>query len=1181
VSSINSEPSLLSLEKILEKITEVTLQIQQSQSLDEVLQWTIADVRALLQTDRVLIYRFLANEDAVIAFESVGSTWEPLIGQLIYDACLQETWAERYRQGQITSIADIHAGHLHTCHVELLERLQVQANLVVPILNQNNLWGLLIAHHCRSTREWQSLEVQYLQQMALHLGIAIQQADLQQSYQSLQAEVEQRPIVEALTDRQETKAALQEREYYYAQILDALQEMVFCKAPGSIVVYANKAACDYYGMTLEELHGITDVPFNQLDFTQQYLQDDLHVFTTGEVVNRAEEPNQRSDGEIRYFHTIKSPIFDADGNVSQIVGIARDVTERQQAESLLRRYERIVSATTDGVSLVDRNYIYQVVNQTYLAWNQKSYDAIVGHSVSDLLGQEFFETVAKPRLDRCLAGAVQQIIETWQTYADGQRRYIRATYTPYVELDGTISGVVINLHDLTELKQVEEALRLQSTALEACADIVIITDRQGNIEWANPAFTKITGYFLEEAIGKNPDELLHSGQHSSHFHQSLWQTILSGQTWRGEMISRRKDGSLYPEAATITPVRDAQGNIHHFVAIKQDISDRKQNELATQQQTERERMIQAITGRIRQSLDLNQILYTTVTEVRQVLAADRVLIYRFNSDWSGVVIAESISEGWQSLLGIQMANTYFIETEGQLYLQEKSRAINDIYTAGLAPCHIEMLEQIQVKAKLVVPILQENNHLWGLLIAHHCQSPRQWQPFEIALQQQLATQIAIAIQQSELYEQVQTLNTNLELQVQERTAQLQQALDFEALLKRITDKVRDSLDESQILQTAVQELATELDIECCDAALYNLEHRTSTVAYEHIHARVTPAKGLVFSMDANPGIYNQLLQGQCIQFCFTSLWTSNYRDTIDQQSAILGCPFQNEQGVIGDMWLFKPQQECFSDAEIRLVQQIANQCAIALRQSRLYQTAQAQVQELERLNQLKDDFLSTVSHELRSPMSNIKMATQMLEISLNHLDILTDKSSPVNRYFNILREEGQREINLINDLLDLARLDAGTDFLNFTEVNLQVYLPHLAETFVERMRQQQQHFVLQIPSDLPPLPTDEPYLERILTELLHNACKYTPSGETITVSVQATTAGMEIRISNSGVEISPTEYERIFGKFYRIPNNDPWKYGGTGLGLALVKKLVERLGGNIGVESGDGQTTFILEFGFS
>ena len=245
--------------------------------------------------------------------------------------------------------------------------------------------------------------------------------------------------------------------------------------------------------------------------------------------------------------------------------------------------------------------------------------------------------------------------------------------------------------------------------------------------------------------------------------------------------------------------------------------------------------------------------------------------------------------------------------------------------------------------------------------------------------------------------------------------------------------------------------------------------------------------------------------------------------------------------------------------------------------NQFYQSAQAQVQELERLNQLKDDFLSTVSHELRSPMTSIKMATQMLDISLNHLGLLDDESSTISRYVKILQEEGQREINLINDLLDLTRLESGTEPLTLNTIAFQVYIPHLLEAFSERTRQQRQQLVVQIPDSLPAYITDVSYLERILTELLHNACKYTPEGEKIEVMVQPTSEMLVICISNSGVEIAAAEHDRIFDKFYRIPNSDPWKHGGTGLGLTLVKKLTMRLGGKIRVESGSGQTVFILE----
>ena len=123
--------------------------------------------------------------------------------------------------------------------------------------------------------------------------------------------------------------------------------------------------------------------------------------------------------------------------------------------------------------------------------------------------------------------------------------------------------------------EAEAALRLQSTALQAAANAIIITDRDGAIQWINQAFSTLTGYTLIEAVGKNLCNLMRSGQHGKAFYQSLWDTIRAGRVWNGELINRRKDGSFYPEEQTITPVRDDQGRISHFVAIKQNITERK------------------------------------------------------------------------------------------------------------------------------------------------------------------------------------------------------------------------------------------------------------------------------------------------------------------------------------------------------------------------------------------------------------------------------------------------------------------------------------------------------------------------------------------------------------------------------------------------------------------------------
>jgi signal transduction histidine kinase len=242
---------------------------------------------------------------------------------------------------------------------------------------------------------------------------------------------------------------------------------------------------------------------------------------------------------------------------------------------------------------------------------------------------------------------------------------------------------------------------------------------------------------------------------------------------------------------------------------------------------------------------------------------------------------------------------------------------------------------------------------------------------------------------------------------------------------------------------------------------------------------------------------------------------------------------------------------------------------------------EAQITELQRINHLKDDFLSTVAHELRTPLANITTAIQMLEIVVEQQGGLFSKqdmeSTPMARYLQLLRDQCEQELNLLNDLLDLQRLDADTRPLNLTVIDLQNWILHVLETYQERAETNKQSLQVNISPDLPPIVTDSSSLTRILKELLHNACKYTPSGEQIAVTAYAHYSTIQLQVSNSGIEIPKDELPRIFEKFYRIPNTDTWKQGGSGLGLALVKKLVERLGGQIAVDSQAGQTTFTVD----
>ncbi|MCA9902176.1 MAG: PAS domain S-box protein, partial [Anaerolineales bacterium] len=169
-------------------------------------------------------------------------------------------------------------------------------------------------------------------------------------------------------------------------------------------------------------------------------------------------------------------------------------------------------------------------------------------------------------------------------------------------------GVISIAVDTTERREAENQLRLQSSALNAAANGIVITDVNGLIEWANPAFTELTGYTLEEALGRNPRQLVKSGVHDEAFYRQLWETILCGNVWRGELINRRRDGTHYVEEEAITPVFNEKGAITHFIAIKQDITKRKEAEKEREHLYRQERL--AAIGQLAAGIahDFNNLL---------------------------------------------------------------------------------------------------------------------------------------------------------------------------------------------------------------------------------------------------------------------------------------------------------------------------------------------------------------------------------------------------------------------------------------------------------------------------------------------------------------------------------------------------------------------------------------------
>ncbi|MCG9885486.1 MAG: PAS domain S-box protein [Cyanobacteria bacterium] len=854
-----------------------------------------------------------------------------------------------------------------------------------------------------------------------------------------------RAILRDITERKRVEAALRDSEAKLQAVLAHAPVPIYLKDLQGRYLLTSAA------FPAQDCIGKTDGEIFPAAIADLFQSNDRATLAQGHAQEYQEQLTDPATGQVHTFLSLKFPLLNGEGQPYALGGISTDITERIRAEAVLQEQLAAIESVVDGIAIL-KGGVYTYANRAHCKlFGYDRPEELLGQSWRILYGPEElarFDTEVIPHLTRSRTWAGETVARRrdGQTFNEGLSLTLMA--------DDTLICVCRDISDRkraeTQLRELSDrlALALKSGSV-GCWDWDI---RHNLLTWDDRMYEL---YGLEAREDRTAydtwQERVHPDDRPATV--ALLKQAVQGQgEFDTEFRICRPDGHIRYIKAHGMVQRNADGTPQRVIGINFDISDRKATERRLQQQANQEGLLRSISQRIRATLDLDDILNTTVAEVHRILRVDRTLICRLHGDGQREVIAEAVSPPWPSLHRALFPGTLFPTALQLLYQQEPYFCIDDVRQDAVLPELGHLLDTLSVRAAVIAPI-PGHSHPWGLLVVNQCSGPRPWQDWEGKLLQHLAESLAIAIQQSDLFQKLQT-----ELGVRQQA-------------------------EAQLRENN-QQLA----------------------------------------------IYNQ---------------------------------------------------------------------------------------ELARATRLKDEFLANMSHELRTPLNAILgMAEGLQEFTFGPL---TERQT---KALGTIERSGRHLLDLINDILDLSKIEAGKLELHSVLMGVRD-LCHGSLIFVQQLALKKRiTLTLEMPKELHQLQFygDDLRLRQVLINLLNNAVKFTPEGGSITMTVtleaiappplnpcpeqpgaiaEATDESMAGAIAESPAEFSPTQemgpveatscliaqhqvcfairdtgigiapedLSKLFQSFVQIDSKLNRQYAGTGLGLALVKRIVDLHGGSVAVTS--------------
>ncbi|NEP78559.1 MAG: GAF domain-containing sensor histidine kinase [Okeania sp. SIO3B3] len=1192
------------------KLATAIASIPASLDRETIFQITITEIRQLINADRVALLRFYPqlNWQGEFICEDVADDWNSILGVRVEHWPFREELAAYNTEGYIETITDIEQATLSESEAKICQKFQVQAHLVVPILKVDNtkdattltkteLWGLLCIHQCSSSRQWQDVEIELAQKTAQNLGVVIKNTDL---LEAAHYQVQQQKALARVIKRIRTPLDLEEIFKITAtevrQLLKADRVGVFRFYPErdwegefvsedvgaewnsalAVKVYDHcfgeqfavhyqkgriQAVADIYQAGLSDCHAEI---LAQLQVRANLVVPLLKGAGTEILpelwgllcIHQCSSPRHWQDYEIEFVQQIA----DHFGVALQQEDALRQKVEQQAAQLTISREKEKLAKS--------QKIVGNLFNKIRLSLEIETIFATATQEVRKLL------QVERVAIYKFLPDFSGEFIA--ESFAEG--------WTPLVGVQPIIKDTFL---------QETQGGRYANNETLAVDDIYQAGHTECHVQLLEQFEAR--AYALVPILpGEKLWGLLAAYQNSAPHH---WQ---------------KDEVDLLAQIGVQLGVALQQAE--YFQKVQEQSVQLAARATAMERSAEREKTLAAIVDKMRRSLDIETIFQTTTQEVQQLLDADRVAIFRFNDDWSGEFVAESVTEGWIQLIQEQKENPKIPANVSQCsirnlqnsltdtYLQEIKggdftrgliyRTCKDIYNSGFSDCYIEVLESYQARSYAIVAIYQ-GKKLWGLLAAYQNSAPREWETAEVKLLAQISVQLGVALQQAEYLKQVQA-----------QAAELEKATERQKALSTTIDRIRQSLDINTIFQTTTQEVRQLLEVE--RVAIYRFypdwsgEFVADSMIDEWTPIVQTPlAINPVIIKLTNAGklprneTFVPILQGE-------KLWG-------------LLVAYQNSS------------RRYWQDEEINLLAQVGVQLGIALQQAELLEKTRTQTEELTKtLEELKQtqvqmvqaekmaslgQLVAGIAHEINNPVNfifgNLTHVDEYAKSLLNLMKLyhqhylepvpeIKEVSEDIDLEFIIkdlpktidsMKIGAERIRQLVLSLRTFSRLDES----KMKKVDLHAGIDSTLLILQHRLKlkpELPQITIVKNYGDLPLVPCYAAPINQVFMNLLSNAIDtleeklktdkfFTP---TITITTEINPDNLDtvlIKIADNGLGITQEVKDKIFDLFFTTKEVGK----GTGLGLSISYEIiVQKHGGKIFCNSQIGQgTEFIIQ----